>query len=310
MAPRRRARPIHGQVRDSGPARSAFPARSSGGRPGMACKRPSNCWRTCGLLRARAIIGSSDPGYVNSGKDVLAMRSVTKTIFVLGVFWIGVAAIWLSFRNPHGAAIESKPAHTLSSVSANERKSETAEQQRAASSTPSDASPTQGGLPSPPSSSSHTSGSPVATRSSAPHQDSGAPPSPPKPASQLLANFIERLGHSAFQSPITQGHTAMLAEQPDPSWSPAASNQLNQYLSQQLGDRFEFPVVQCQSNICEIQAAGFPGVSGDPAASAFQEVVGKMHQQPWWSDLGFDEQILSVTDEEGRMLFIVYVTRK
>jgi len=42
----------------------------------------------------------------------------------------------------------------------------------------------------------------------------------------------------------------------------------------------------------------------------FQTIVNAMHQQPWWNDLGFDEQTLSTTEKQGRPLFVVYVTRK
>jgi len=131
-----------------------------------------------------------------------------------------------------------------------------------------------------------------------------------KSASELLAKFIENSKDSVFQTPQSQGHAAMLAEEPDPQWSPVASGQLHDYLTQQLGDRFEFPVIECQTDICEIQAAGYANGNLDSDMRDFQMIVNNMHRQPWWNELGFDEQTLSTTQKQARPLFIVYVTRK
>ena len=82
------------------------------------------------------------------------------------------------------------------------------------------------------------------------------------------------------------------------------------YLAEQLGTRFEFPAVDCQADICEIQAAGYENGNLNADIHNFQMIVNAMHQQPWWNALGFDEQTLSTTEKQGRPLFIVYITRK
>jgi hypothetical protein len=73
---------------------------------------------------------------------------------------------------------------------------------------------------------------------------------------------------------------------------------------------FEFPAVDCQADICEIQAAGYENGNLNAVIYNFQMIVNAMHQQPWWNALGFDEQTLSTPEKQGRPLFIVYITRK
>ena len=42
----------------------------------------------------------------------------------------------------------------------------------------------------------------------------------------------------------------------------------------------------------------------------FQTVFNQMHAQPWWDQLQFDEQSLSVQTKPKRAFFVCFITRK
>lgn len=146
----------------------------------------------------------------------------------------------------------------------------------------------------------------------APPSKNGDPPSRNgKPAAELIAAIENDDTKSAFPNPAIAAHQALLNEQSDPDWSQQAEQQLRDFLSAQLGNRFEYPLVQCGTDICEIQAASF--VDGDSAADLrdFQRADSDMQLQPWWTTLQFDELTFQVqSSKNGRHLIIVFITRK
>jgi hypothetical protein len=147
-----------------------------------------------------------------------------------------------------------------------------------------------------------------------PHETASVPNrtiDPPVPAAKLLSDFINGNRDSVFVDSMTQGHDATQAEQIDPAWSPSANQQLRDYIAQQFGDRFETPVIDCRTDICELMAAGRVGGSMSDDSMDFQRAMSTMHKQAWWSMIGFDQQWMSVsTSPDGRPLFILYITRK
>ena len=136
------------------------------------------------------------------------------------------------------------------------------------------------------------------------------PPNNGKPASELIAAIENEEGKSAFPNPAIAEHQTVTSETPDANWSQTAAPQLADYFESALGSRFEFPLVQCGHDICELQAASF--VAGDSAIDMhdFQQVYHDMREQPWWTALELDEQTLEVqSSKNGRNLFICFITR-
>jgi hypothetical protein len=133
------------------------------------------------------------------------------------------------------------------------------------------------------------------------------------PAAKLLADAIDEQRKSIWISPTTQGHDAVQAEAVDPDWSLQTNQQLRDYLSDQFGNRFEVPVVDCRENICELQAAGQLGGALDLDTADFQRAIMAMRDQPWWKAIGLDMTTINVevtSSPDGRPLFIVYIIRK
>ena len=128
-------------------------------------------------------------------------------------------------------------------------------------------------------------------------------PNPGRPAAELITAIETDDPKSVFQNPAVAAHQAMLSEAPDPDWSQMAAQQLRDYLAAQLGNRFEYPLVQCGQDICEIQAASFVGGNSDADLRDFQDVDYNMQQQPWWTTLQFDQLSFQVqASKNGRHL--------
>jgi hypothetical protein len=137
------------------------------------------------------------------------------------------------------------------------------------------------------------------------------PKSPQKPAADIIAALETDDHKSAFANPSIAPHQAVMSETPDPDWSQAAAQQLRDYLAAQLGNRFEYPLVQCGQDICEIQAATILGSDSNTDVRDFQMSDENMHLQPWWSTLQFDELTFQVDSvDDGRDVMIVFITRK
>ena len=139
------------------------------------------------------------------------------------------------------------------------------------------------------------------------------PPSneqPPRPAAEVLAEMVTDDGATAFPNPSAVAHQTLTSQSPDPDWSVEAAQQLRAYLTSQLDTRFEYPLIECGQSICEIQAASMRGGSLEDDVRDFQTVFNQMHAQPWWDQLQFDEQTLSVQSKPKRAFFVGFITRK
>ena len=152
---------------------------------------------------------------------------------------------------------------------------------------------------------------PASTASTATHQID-QPKVPQKSAADIIAALEADDHKSAFPNPSIAPHQAMLSETPDPNWSQAATQQLKDYLAAQLGNRFEYPLVQCGQDICEIDAATLLGSDTNADVLDFQASDENMRLQPWWATLQFDELTFQVdtVDGDGRDVMIVFITRK
>ena len=69
-------------------------------------------------------------------------------------------------------------------------------------------------------------------------------------------------------------------------------------------------MIECGQSICEIQAASMRRGSLEDDVRDFQTVFNQMHAQPWWGQLQFDEQTLSVQSKPKRAFFVGFITRK
>ena len=139
------------------------------------------------------------------------------------------------------------------------------------------------------------------------------PPSnepPSRPAAEVLAEIVTDDGSTAFPNPSAAAHQTLTSQSPDPDWSEEAAQQLRAYLTSQLGTRFEYPLIECGQSICEIQAASMHGGSLEDDGRDFQTVFSRMHAQPWWGRLQFDEQTLSVRSKPKRAFFVGFITRQ
>jgi len=133
---------------------------------------------------------------------------------------------------------------------------------------------------------------------------------PPRPAAEVLAEMVTDDGSTAFPNPSAVAHQTLTSQSPDPDWSEEAAQQLRAYLTSQLDTRFEYPLIECGQSICEIQAASMRGGSLEDDVRDFQTVFNQMHAQPWWDQLQFDEQTLSVQSKPKRAFFVGFITRK
>jgi hypothetical protein len=133
---------------------------------------------------------------------------------------------------------------------------------------------------------------------------------PPRPAAEVLAEMVADDGSTAFPNPSAEPHQTLTSQSPDPDWSEQAAQQLRDYFTTQLGTRFEFPMIACGQNICEIQAASLRDGSVENDVRDFQTVFYQMHAQPWWDQLQFDETTLRVQSKPKRAFFVCFITRK
>ena len=56
----------------------------------------------------------------------------------------------------------------------------------------------------------------------------------------------------AFQSQAISAHATVQAEEIDPQWGPAANQQIERYFKAEFGDRYDMPMIDCRTNICEV----------------------------------------------------------
>jgi hypothetical protein len=155
------------------------------------------------------------------------------------------------------------------------------------------------------------SSQPTAPTAPSANDQSDRQTTPKKSAAEIISALESDDHKSAFPNPSIAPHQVLLNETPDPDWSQAAAQQLRDYLAAELGNRFEYPLVQCGQDICEIQAATLPGSNRGVDVHDFQVSDENMHLQPWWSTLQFDELTFQVDSaDDGIDVMIVFITRK
>ena len=132
----------------------------------------------------------------------------------------------------------------------------------------------------------------------------------PKTATEILAHYIDDDPTQVFLPNSVQYHAAVQSEPIDPEWGPAASQAIRDYLSK-FGDRFEFPLIDCRQDLCELEAVGRLGSNSRDDLHDFQDALNSMRQQPWWSTFQFDQDTgLVSSSPDGRAIIIWFYSRK
>ena len=154
-----------------------------------------------------------------------------------------------------------------------------------------------------PEASTRTSAHSVA--SSAGHSVDG----PRRPASELIEDMIASMGDPVMGKPLLAPHQALQTEAKDEPWSTDAETSLRNSLEGTLGTRFEYPSINCGSDLCEIQAATL-GNEGQFDNEDFQTALGAMGKEAWWSTMQLGHPTCAYKGAgDGRELVVCFVTR-
>ena len=133
----------------------------------------------------------------------------------------------------------------------------------------------------------------------------------PKPAGELFVPLIAEDPTRVFAPATVNYHAAVQGEESDPTWGPYAESALRDYITEQFGDRFEIPYVDCRQDLCELQVAG--RIGGDVTADThdIQQAMSRMKQQAWWTEWQFDQEHGTVgSSQDGRMILLWFFSRK
>jgi hypothetical protein len=130
------------------------------------------------------------------------------------------------------------------------------------------------------------------------------------PAAVAINQWLSDPGDSAMGNPLAAPHQVFQGEHVDGQWSSAATQQLKDHLEDSLATKFEFPVIECRQDMCEVQAATVaPGPNDDVAE--FQRIFYDMPTQPWWQSLGFGGPTFAVKSSgDGRELIVCFIARQ
>lgn len=136
---------------------------------------------------------------------------------------------------------------------------------------------------------------------SSPHQ---------RPASELIDEMIHSAGDAVMGNPLLAPHQQLQEEAKDDPWSTLATGSIRDNLQSNLGSNFEFPAVECGTDICEIQAATINPVSGF-SSGEFQDTLRTMGQEPWWSTMQLGHPSCTYSgSKNGRALIVCFVARE
>jgi hypothetical protein len=130
---------------------------------------------------------------------------------------------------------------------------------------------------------------------------------------EFLATFVSQDPSQVFVSDVAQNHAAVLAQTVDPEWGPAISQQIREFLEQQLGDLVEIPLADCRQDLCEVQIIGSSATDDQVVRSEISVVslaLTLMKQQPWWS-FQIDQESMALTySPDHRPVWVIFYSRK
>jgi hypothetical protein len=129
---------------------------------------------------------------------------------------------------------------------------------------------------------------------------------PKKTTAELFEAFLADDPTKVFQNPNSIYHAAVISEPVDPQWSPVVDQQVHDFLAGKLGASFEDPIVDCRTDLCEVRIAGLAGAD----QLYVQQVLGQLHQQPWWSVDELDETTMAMTYKQNRPILVFFISRQ
>ena len=137
-------------------------------------------------------------------------------------------------------------------------------------------------------------------------------PRPQIAVSEIIRQAIRDPGDEGSLNPNIVLHREVETEEPDPSWSPNAEEQLRANLSLRSDpSSIEILKIQCNASLCEIQAASTHPENAESDGRSWQTAVFDPLEQPWWAVYGFDQPMTTQWNaSDGRTLFVSYFGRK
>ena len=142
----------------------------------------------------------------------------------------------------------------------------------------------------------------------------------PTSAAELLADMIadvpesEKLKPAFVPSLAKQMHKSFSGDPRDDAWASHAEDRLKQYFGEVVGalaGQFEFLLVECHTNLCEIQTASRFLDQGDKDADYWNKIIYGMKQEAWWAECEFREPAMQmqIAPDGRRILFVTYLIR-
>lgn len=124
---------------------------------------------------------------------------------------------------------------------------------------------------------------------------------------EMLANMRKQ----KIPPSMVVAHDELQSEPVDSAWGPAANQQIQSYLADQFGDRFDVRSIDCRTDMCEIRVAGrtLDRSQSNQDAQDWQTQFWQMNKQPWWQTLQFSEPSCMITDTKGLPTFVCFVVR-
>ena len=124
---------------------------------------------------------------------------------------------------------------------------------------------------------------------------------------EMLANMRKQ----KIPPSMVVAHDELQSEPVDSAWAPATNQQIQSYLADQFGDRFDVRSIDCRTDMCEIRVAGrtLDQSQSNQDEQDWQTQFWQMTKQPWWQTLQFSEPSCMITDTKGLPTFVCFIVR-
>ena len=128
---------------------------------------------------------------------------------------------------------------------------------------------------------------------------------------QHIDDMLANMRKQKIPPSMVVAHDELQSESVDPAWGPMANQQIQSYLTDAFGDRFDIRGIDCRSDMCEIRVAGRTLDQGqrDQDAQDWQMQFLQMAKQPFWQTLQFSEPTCMVADTQGLPTFLCFIVR-
>lgn len=220
----------------------------------------------------------------------------------IAAFILGVLACFIVMHSIDQGQVTSRAKPIVRAVEAD------ASRAPRVSSSPSQATDTATPSQAKPSQSAPTSGPASLTRPNPPSDQQADRHQ--RPASELIDDMIHSAGDAVMGNPLLAAHQELQAQAKDQPWSTLATASIRDNLQSNLGSNYEFPAIDCGTDICEIQAATVNPVGGY-SSEEFQNALRVMGQEPWWSTMQLGHPTCTYSgSKNGRALIVCFLARE